>query len=320
MKHVKVVIIGAGPAGMGAALGLSKRGVDSVLLIERSDEPGGFPARYKKQSRSVPTFVLWTEGRVVHGEEFAARLRDKLANSTVEVLLNSQVIEIESRENRLTLVNVTDGKTSVTADAFVLACGAREKTLAERGWLTGSRPAGVYFTNHLLDFRNWDELPILKQPVIVGGDLIAYSAAAHLKAGGSSESVMIDTQPRPACNIFQRFYFRKWCRPEYRGSVRSAAIGGTRSVENVRPADGSRIACDCVVVSGDLVPNSEMALLGGLDVELPSRIPKTDKSHELSVPGWFAAGNVLGGFHGAQWCYFNGLRVANRVARYLAQA
>ena len=59
------------------------------------------------------------------------------------------------------------------------------------------------------------------------------------------------------------------------------------------------------------------ALLGGLAVELPSRQLQLARGQALSEPGWFAAGNVLGGFHGAQWCYFNGRQAARRVANFL---
>lgn len=319
VKHVKVAVIGAGPAGIGVALGLAKRKVGPVLLIERCDELGGLPARYKRKSGGVPTFVVWTQGRVLYGEELAEQLRAKLLKNRVEVWLESQVIEIEPKEKRLTLMSTAHGKASVTADAFVLACGAREKTLMERGWLTGSRPARLYFTNHLLDFLNRNEFLPMKQPAIVGSDLIAYSAAAKLKAYGSVESNMIDIRRRPVCSRFERLYFRRWCRPKWYGAVQSALIAGTQSVEAVELLNDGRIACDCIVISGDLIPNSELALLGGLDVGLPSRNPSVDKSQQLSIPGWFAVGNILGGFHGAQWCYFNGLRVAKRVVRYLAQ-
>ena len=38
----------------------------------------------------------------------------------------------------------------------------------------------------------------------------------------------------------------------------------------------------------------------------------------VSILFAFAAGNILGGFHGAEWCYFNGQRAARSVVKYLA--
>ncbi len=75
--------------------------------------------------------------------------------------------------------------------------------------------------------------------------------------------------------------------------------------------------CDGAILSGELVPNTELALLGGFDVELPGRQLVIDHCQQLSSPGWFAAGNILGGWHGAQWCFFNGRRLARQVAKYL---
>ena len=69
--------------------------------------------------------------------------------------------------------------------------------------------------------------------------------------------------------------------------------------------------------AGQLVPNTELALMAGMAVDLPSRQLQLAQGQALSQPGWFAAGNVLGGFHGAQWCYFNGCSVARSVARFL---
>ena len=57
--------------------------------------------------------------------------------------------------------------------------------------------------------------------------------------------------------------------------------------------------------------------MAGLEARLPSRLLKLGPDRQLSAQGWFAAGNILGGFHGAQWCYFDGRRTAKFVTRYL---
>jgi hypothetical protein len=84
------------------------------------------------------------------------------------------------------------------------------------------------------------------------------------------------------------------------------------------------------MICGDLVPNTELALMGNLRVDLASRRAAVGSGYQLraavgsgyqlSEPGWFAAGNILGDYHGAEWCYFNGRRVACQVAKYLRRA
>ena len=128
---------------------------------------------------------------------------------------------------------------------------------------------------------------------------------------------MIDRRPSPEAGLFERLFFRRWTRPEWIGGVSGAEVKGDSAAAGVQSGDGRQWPGDGVLICGQLVPNTELALLGGLAVELPSRRLQLARGQMLSHPGWFAAGNVLGGFHGAQWCYFNGRRVARCVARFL---
>ena len=73
-RHFRVAVIGAGPAGIGTAVSLAKRGIGPVVLIERRAEAGGTPMGYRRKDGGVPTFVEWTRGRVVFGEELAERI------------------------------------------------------------------------------------------------------------------------------------------------------------------------------------------------------------------------------------------------------
>ena len=315
-QHFKVVIIGGGPAGIGTAVGLAKRGVGPVVLIERRAKLGGTPMGYRKKPGGVPTFVEWTRGRVVFGEELAGRMAKRLAKTDTAIRLGTQVTKIDPAEKRLTLLG-TDGVRELTADAVVLAAGAREQTPAEKGWLAGARTARVGFTRHVTGWLDRHGLLPARKPVVVGSDLIAYSAAAKLRAAGSDEPVMIDRRQSPSAGFFERLFFRRWTRPDWSGGVTAAGMKGDRAATGVQSSDGKEWPGDGVMVCGELVPNSELALLGGLAVELPSRQLQLAPGQAMSEPGWFAAGNVLGGFHGAQWCYFNGRRLAKRIATFL---
>jgi thioredoxin reductase len=315
-QHFKVAIIGGGPAGIGAAVGLAKRGIGPVVLIERRAELGGTPMGYRKKPGGVPTFVEWTRGRVVFGEELAGRMAKRLAKTDTTIRLSAQVTQIDPAEKRLTLLG-PEGVCDVTADAVVLAAGAREQTPAEKGWLAGARTARVGFTRHITGWLDGHGLLPARKPVVVGSDLIAYSAAAKLRAAGSDEPVMIDQRRSPEASFFERLFFRRWTRPDWSGGVSTLEIKGHGSPTHVESSNGREWQGDGVIICGQLVPNTELALMAGMDVDLPSRQLQLARGQALSQPGWFAAGNVLGGFHGAQWCYFNGRRVARAVARFL---
>jgi len=320
IEKAKVLVIGAGPAGVGVAVGLARRGIKPIILVDRSEKVGGVPSLYQRKPGGVPTFVLWTRGRLVSGGQVAEHLTHMLQDSKVEVWVETQVTEIAPNAKTTTLVNPSCGKFQVSAEAVVLACGAREKTPAERGWIFGSRSSGVLSTKNLLDLVNQNGFRVDRNPVILGSDLIAYSAAANLKLAGAPEVVMVDRSRKPGCSLPTRFYFGRWTRPRYTGAVQAVTVTGSHSISTVTPANGAPIGCGLLLICGDLVPNTELALMGNLRVDLASRSAAVGSDYQLSEPGWFAAGNILGNYHGAEWCYFNGRYVARQVAKYLGRS
>ena len=85
---------------------------------------------------------------------------------------------------------------------------------------------------------------------------------------------------------------------------------GDNRTGQLRFQDGRQVACDALVVSGQLVPNAELLVEAGIATKPPFHIPLMGSRGHLSSSGCFAVGNLLGGFHGGQWCYFSGRRLA----------
>jgi len=237
----------------------------------------------------------------------------------VQIALESQVVNVEPGEKRVQFLSPEYGNAQVTADAVIMACGAREKNVTEKGWITGSRPAQVFFTRQILELLAvQDRLPIHK-PVVMGSDILAYAAVAKLLAHGSEKPIMMDPPKRPRCPFYKRLYFMLSGRPRYVGNHQGGVeIVGRDTVTGVRVSSTQTISCDGVVISGELVPNSELALTADLDVDLATRKPVVSRDFQMSKPGWVSAGNIIGGEHGAEWCYFHGRRVARSVAKYLS--
>ncbi|MBD3289576.1 FAD-dependent oxidoreductase [candidate division KSB1 bacterium] len=313
-----VAIIGAGPAGIGVALGLTKRGIKSVVLIERNDDIGGVPSIYKKKKSGIPTFINWIRGRVIFGEDYAGWLHQKLSKTDVRIWRASKVLRIDPERKSITLVNSEKGPLDITANAVVLACGAREKSPVEFGWLSGARSGRIFFSKNLLELIDQHDILPLKKPVVIGSDLNAYAIAAKLKQSGAEKVAIIDNRQRPKSPLFSRLYFRLWkSKPKFHAHVESVTFKGNGAPSAVVLDNGTSIPCDGIVLSGDLIPNSELALLARLKMDIPSRKPMVNSNFQLSEPAIFAAGNILGGFHGAEWCYFNGLKVAKKVAEYV---
>ena len=316
MKQYSAIIIGAGPAGIGAAVTLSNAGLDSVAVIERHSRVGGIPSFYKKKKGGVRTFVRWSKGGMpVFGTDYANLLESQLSKTKAEVKTDSQVISIDTKTKTVTYVNPTEGKQTISANAVIMACGSREKTQAERGWISGSRPSGVMFTKQLISLLDERGVLPFKNPVILGSDLLAYAAAAKLKNAGANNPVIIDRTASPICSFPERLYFRMWTNPSYVSTHnKTVEITGGKYVTGVR-FGGTTVACDGVMICGELSPNTELAVSGNLKVDAVTRIPQLTSDFGMSDPGWYAAGNISGGFHGAEWCYFNGCKAARKLLK-----
>jgi glycerol-3-phosphate dehydrogenase len=312
----RVIIIGAGPAGISAAIELSRRGVRDVLLVDRANRSGGVPAKYEPKSNGVPTFIAWNRGRVQFGKQLVDLLEQKLAATDTSVWLDSQVIDVDRAEKRITVVNPQLGKTDVYADAMVFACGAREKTPGLRRWIAGYRPARQFYTMQLLQLLDEHHVTPLHHAMILGSDLIAYSAAAKLSAAGADAPALFDGSPRNRANWLARLYFRRWVHPVWR-RAEEVVVHGSKCVQHLEVSSGT-FPCDGLVISGELVPNSELLSLAGLHMGRPEGVPVRGRNNELSEPGWFVTGAEAGGFHGADWSCRDGRRTGKSVAVFLS--
>ena len=316
-NEVRVAIVGAGPAGIGTALGLARHGIRRVLLLERWDEAGGVAAKYRPQSGMIPTYVDYTRARVLFGKQFAENLLSRLAGTEVELRLETSVLALDVQRRQLTAVDPKRGKYSIQAEAMVLATGAREESLSERGWIAGSRAGRVLHTMQLLQLLHCQQQLGWNQTAVVGSDLIGYLAAAKLKMAKAGLVRMIDTSGSPQADWLSRLYFRRWVKPQWEHSSTLVLATGRNGQQCLQFSDGRCIPCDALVVSGRLIPNSELLFEAGIEVQPLTGIPYVGRSGQLAAPGCFVAGNGVGGFHGGQWCYYHGRWVAKRVARYL---
>jgi thioredoxin reductase len=331
--HVRVAIVGAGPAGIGTAVGLAKRGISPVLLLERCDEAGGVPARYRSGPDALATFIDYTHARVLVGQQFAEALLRRLAQTSrsssvsggeparagVELRLESTVIALDVPRRQLTAVDPQRGKYSIRADAVVLTTGAREENAAERGWIAGSRSGQVFFTMQVLQLLRRQRQLGWKETAVAGSDVIGYLAAAELKKSGSQVVRMFDASDKPKTPWPQRWYFRRWVRPAWEHASALVLATDNNGRQCLQLCDGRRVPCDALLLSGRLIPNVELLVEAGMNVETATSIPRVDRKGQLESPGWFLAGNAIGGCHGGQWCYHHGLRIAKNVVQYLGK-
>jgi hypothetical protein len=164
-----------------------------------------------------------------------------------------------------------------------------------------------------------------RRAVVVGAEHVSFSALLTLAHGGASAVAM--TTDHPAHQSLAAFRWGAAVRFRTPLMTRTAvsAIRGRRRVEAVEltDLDSGRtrdVQCDLVVFTADWIPDHELAVLGGAELDPLTRGPAVDPSLRTTRAGLFAAGNVLHGAEIADVAAISGLHVASAVTRHLEGA
>jgi thioredoxin reductase len=309
-----VAIVGGGPAGLAAAVELRRHGVSEVVVIEREAEAGGIPRHARHAG-----FGLRDLRRPLSGPAYAARYVELARAAGVQLLLETMATGW-SPGGALELTG-PGGRSTLTAAAVVLATGCRERPRPAR-LVPGSRPDGVMTTGMLQQLVYLEGLPAGRRALIVGAEHVSFSAIMTLAHGGARAVALTTELPRHQSlaafrlGALARYRVPVWTR------TRVSAIRGRPRVEEVELTDlaggGTRtVACDTVVFTADWIPDHELAVTAGLELDPLTRGPAVDGALRASAAGIFGAGNVLHGAEQADVAALSGRHAAAGVARYL---
>jgi len=317
MPDPPVVVVGAGPAGLAAAIELRRRGVAPVVVVEREPEAGGIPRHAAHQG-----FGLRDLRRPLSGPAYARRYLELARAAGVELLTETMVTGWAGPGLTLELTG-PGGRSSLAPGAVVLATGCRERPRSAR-LVPGSRPAGVMTTAMLQQLVYLQGRSPGSRALVVGAEHVSFSAIATLAHGGARTIALTTELPRhQSLAAFRLGALARYRVPVWTRS-RVSAIRGRERVEEAEltDLDGGAVrtvACDTVVFSADWIPDHELAVLAGLELDRGTRGPVVDAELRTSRPGVFAAGNVLHGAEQADVAALGGRHVAAGVARYLAE-
>ncbi len=257
---VRALIVGAGPAGLKAALELGKRGVET-LVVDDKDRPGGkLVLQTHNFFGSIDECYAGTRG-----VDIATRLADELqAFPTVKIWLNSQAVGVFS-DGKIGILR--DGKqySLVTCESLLVAAGARERALA----FPGCDLPGVYGAGAFQTLVNRDMVPSSRRIFIVGGGNVGLIAAYHAMQAGIEVVGVCEALPSVTGYKVHADKIRRLGVPVFDGTTIVSANGAervesvtvARADENLRPVEGNwrTFACDTLLVAVGLEPVNEFA-------------------------------------------------------------
>jgi thioredoxin reductase len=308
------LIVGGGPAGLAAAIELRRLGIEPVTVIEREREAGGIP-RHSDHTG----FGLRDLRTVLSGPRYAERYREQAADTGVELMAETMVTDWEG-DRRLKLTG-PGGRRDVEPPAVILATGCRERPRSAR-LVPGSRPAGVMTTSTLQQLVHLRGQRVGSRAVIVGAEHVSFSAVATLAHAGASAAGLVTELPKhQSLGAFRAGAALRYRAPVWSRTEISAIHGGER-VESVEltELDSGRtrsVDCDLVIFTADWIPDHELAVMAGCELDPGSLGPLIDQALRTTRPGVFAAGNLLHPAETADVCALDGRHVAPSVAAYL---
>ena len=320
--HKQAVIIGGGPGGLAAAAELKKNGIDDILILEREHTPGGILRQCIHDGFGLTRF-----GETLSGPEYAQRFIDDVKKQGIEIVTDATVIGL-TQDRKVTAAS-KDGLLQYQADAVILTMGCRERT---RGALSipGERPAGVFTAGTAQAYINLKNKMVGKNVIILGSGDIGMIMARRMTLEGAKVQAVFEIQPYPSglprnieqcLNDYQIPLYLSHTVTKIIGHNRLEAVEVSQVDENMQPIPGTekRDDCDTLIRSVGLIPENELSLMAGVELEPRTKGAVVDEFYQTSVPGIFAAGNVLHVHDLVDFVSLEAERLAKSVAAYLKE-
>lgn len=310
-----VAIIGGGPAGLTAAAELAKDRGLNVTILEREAQAGGIPRHSDHLGygmRDMKTFIS--------GPSYARKLVSKASAAGAQVLTEAMVTGWHG--DRSLDVTSPRGRLQVDARAIVLATGARERPRTAR-LIPGDRTSGVYTTGQLQNLVHLHHRTVGRRAVVVGAELVSWSAVLTLKHAGCRTELMTTTYPSPeSYGVFNIAGKSPLLGVDVATRTRLVRIIGKPvlqavEIENIDTGSRRIVECDTVVLTGDWIPDHELARSAGLPMDDKMLGPLVDTALRTGRDGVFAAGNLLHPVDTADIAALDGAHVAHTVRAYL---
>ncbi len=296
-QNVDILIIGAGPAGLAAAIAAREDGIENLLILEREKEAGGILRQCIHNG-----FGLHRFREELTGPEYAQRDIDRARELKIQIECGTTVLNV-SGDRKVTCVSPETGLRIIQAKAVILAMGCRERP---RGALCtpGTRCAGIYSAGTAQRFVNLEGYMPGKRVVILGSGDIGLIMARRMTLQGAKVLACVEIMPYSSglnrnivqcLNDYDIPLYLSHTVTDIRGRERLEGVTVSRVDERRRPIPGTEMdfECDTLLLSCGLIPENELSQGAGVALSTATSGAVVSDTFETSIPGVFACGNVL---------------------------
>jgi NADPH-dependent 2,4-dienoyl-CoA reductase/sulfur reductase-like enzyme len=298
MEMYDVVIVGGGPGGLSAAYSAYRNGAKKILVLERDRELGGI-----LQQCIHNGFGLHHFHAELTGPGYAGRCIDLVKDKPeIETMTDTMVLDV-SQDKVVTAVNPQQGLFTVRGRTVILTMGCRERT---RGAIrtAGERPAGVFTAGAAQRMVNMEGYLPGKKIVILGSGDIGLIMARRMTLEGCKVQAVCEICPYSnglTRNMVQCLYdfdiplYLSHTILKIKGRDRVEGVTVAKVDARMRPIPGTEfdIDCDTLLLSVGLIPENELSRAAGGEIAPFTNGPKVDQHRQTSLPGIYAAGNVV---------------------------
>lgn len=315
-----VLVIGAGAAGMSAAIAAAKKNL-KVVIAERDEITGGILNQCIHNGFGLHYFK-----EELTGPEYAERFRDQLSRyaDSIEVLTDCHVLRLN--RNKKALLVSPKNVFELEAKVVVYAAGARERPFGSL-MIPGDRPSGIFTAGVAQRLMNIDNRKVGRRALIVGSGDIGMIMARRLTLEGIEVVGVVERLPYPGGllrNVIQ--CLKDFNIPLYLSSTVVEVKGRERLEEVIvasvdeqfRPIPNTEksFKVDTLVLSVGLIPQVEM-LNGLVSLDKRTRGIACSNTGQSSNEWIFAAGNCTAIFDLVDYVTKEGERAGEYASRYV---
>ena len=322
-EHRNVIVIGGGPAGLAAACALYDKGVNDILILEREPRLGGILNQCIHDGFGLSRF-----GETLSGPEYAGRFIEAVRQRKIDYITECTVINLDN--NKCVTAAAQDGLKKYQADAVILTMGCRERP---RGGLAipGDRPSGVFTAGVAQSYMNLHNTMVGRKVVILGSGDIGMIMARRLTLEGAKVEAVFEILPYPSglprnieqcLNDYGIPLYLSHTVTRINGKARLSSVTVSEVGRDMKPIKGTEKdwPCDTLILSVGLIPENELSLQAGVVLDGRTKGAIVDENGMTSVPGIFAAGNVLHVHDLVDFVSLEAEKLAEGVSAYLQDA